>query len=98
MGYGKVGLDPLFLGLTRPALLFGVSFIFFGLNMMSTLIYFVATSDFKVILLTAGLHIFGMAITKKEPLAVEMLMLRIQKFNMCRNRNFYGGVNSYGVF
>lgn len=95
---GKVGTDPLFLGLTRPALMFGVSFMYFGLNVMGAVMYFVAMSDFKIFPVALLVHVFGMGLNKKEPLAVEILMTKMQKCNKCRNRIFYGGLNSYGIF
>jgi len=95
---GKVKLDPLFLGLTRPAMLFGVSYMYFGFNVLICLMYFVMTSDFKIVLVAVAIHVFGMVITKKEPLAVEILMTRLTKCGGCRNRQFYGGVNSYSVW
>lgn len=91
-------MNPLFLGLTRPALVFGVSFIFFGMNVIMGLMYFVVTSDFKVVPVVVAAHIFGMMITKKEPLAIEILLLKMQKTNNCKNRTYYGGLNSYEVF
>ena len=95
---GKVKVDPLFLGLTRSAVLFGVSYMFFGLNVMISLLYFVMTSDFKVVLVAGAIHALGMVITKREPLAVEILMTKLQKCSSCRNKQFHGGANSYSVF
>ena len=78
---GKVGVDPLFLGLTRPALIFGVSFLYFGLNVMGAVMYFVITTDFKIFPISLMVHLFGMGLSKKEPLAVDILMTKLQKCN-----------------
>ncbi len=95
---GKVGTDPLFLGLTRSPLIFGVSFIYFGLNVMVGVMYFVVTSDFQIFPVTFLVHFFGMALNKKEPLAVEIVMLKMQKCNKCKNKSFFKGANSYNIF
>ncbi len=95
---GKVGTDPLFLGLTRPALIFGVSFIYFGLNVMGSVMYFVVMSDFSIFPVSLLVHLFGMGLNKKEPLAVEIMMTKMQKCNKCRNKMFYGGLSSYSIF
>lgn len=92
---GRVKLDPLFLGLTRSAMLFGVSYLYFGLNVIMCLMYFVMTSDFKVVPIGVATHLFGMALTKKEPLAIEIMLTRAQKFTGCRNKGFYCGLSSY---
>ncbi len=94
----RVRTDLLFLGLTRSAVLFGVSYMFFGLNVMISLLYFVLTSDFKVVLVAFAIHIFGMILTKKEPLAVEILFTKLRKCSGCKNRQFYGGTNCYNPF
>jgi type IV secretion system protein VirB3 len=97
-GGGSVNLDALFLGLTRPAMILGVSYVFFGTNLMACLIYFAITSSFKVTIFGAVVHVSGMIMTKKEPLGMEMLFLKMQKFNRCPNKWHHGGVNSYDVF
>ena len=56
--------DPLFLGLTRPALVAGVSFSYFALNMMVCTLYFIIATDFKVIVLGVLVHLFGYTISK----------------------------------
>lgn len=95
---GKLKTDSLFLGLTRSPMLFGVSYTFFGLNAIASLMYFVLTNDFKVILFASIIHGIGYVLNKKEPLAVEIMMTKLQKFNKCKNKFFYSGLNSYNQF
>ena len=95
---GNVGVDPLFLGLTRPALIFGVSFLYFGLHIMGSVMYFVIMSDFKIFPVSILVHVFGMGLNKKEPLAVEIMMTKLQRCNKCKNKLFYGGLSSYSIF
>lgn len=98
MSGGRISSDPLFLGLTRPAIILGVTYTYFGLNMLLCTMYFVMQSDFKVIFVGVVIHVFGMLITKKEPLAVEILLGKIGKCSKCMNKNFHHGTSSYKVY
>ena len=89
--------DPLFLGLTRPAMLFGVSFPFASLNGFCCLIYFILTNDFVGFLILPFIHGIGYLICSKEPLAIELLMIKASKFSKCPNKSFYKA-NSYDVY
>ena len=95
---GTLGLDSLFLGLTRPALVAGVTFSFFSINFLGCTIGFVVTSSFKVFILGGIFHVFGVFLCKKEPLAVDILMTKIQKCPSVSNKNFHNGANSYNMF
>jgi len=98
MSGGNVKLDPLFLGLTRPAMILGVSFSYFIVNSLFGVMYFIMTSSFKIVPVTVLIHIFGMLLAKKEPLAVDMFLVKMQKFNRCPNRLYHGNRNSYDPF
>lgn len=98
MSNGKLKLDPLFLGLTRPALIGGVTFSFFTLNFLGCTMVFVIFSSFKIFILGALVHGIGIILCKHEPLAVDILLLKIQKCPSVRNNNFHGGLNSYNMF
>jgi type IV secretion system protein VirB3 len=91
---GSLKVDPLFLGLTRIPMFFGVSFSLFILNMFSCLLYFINTSDFRVVLLGATGHGIGYWICLKEPLFIEIYMNKMQHFNVCKNKMFHMA-NSY---
>lgn len=94
---GKLKTDPLFLGLTRPTMFLGVSFIFAFLNAVITLIGFINTSDFRIFIVAFVLHMIGYVICFKEPLFVELYLIKAQKCNKCNNRLFHGA-NSYDVY
>ncbi|HLD77018.1 MAG TPA: VirB3 family type IV secretion system protein [Rickettsiales bacterium] len=99
MSSGDISADPLFLGLTRPPLILGVSYTFAALNGIVSLLAFVITSSFFYLLvLLPGLHIIGWFISLKEPRALELLIARSSKCSICRNRSYYGGTNSYDVY
>jgi len=95
---GKLSLDPLFLGLTRPALVGGVTFMFFGMNFFVSVFAFLIFGTFKVFLLSIIVHIFGIFLSKNEPLAVDILVTRFQKCPNIVNRAFHNGANSYNMF
>jgi type IV secretion system protein VirB3 len=96
---GTIGTDPLFLGLTRPPMLLGVSYTFAALNGICSLLAFVITSKFFYLLvLLPGLHMIGWFICLKEPRAIELFIARMSKCNVCRNRIYHSGTNSYDVY
>ena len=91
--------DPLFQGLTRPTMIFGVSYLFFVFNAVICLITFINTQNFTYLLVIAPLvHLIGFLICKKEPRAVEMLILKLQTGFKCVNRSYHGAANSYDPF
>lgn len=95
---GSLKIDSLFLGLTRPALIGGVTFSFFALNSLTFIIIFIVTSKFNIFIGAFAIHIFGMLLCKKEPLAVDILLTNIQKCPKVLNNSFHGGLNSYNMF
>ena len=94
---GVLKVDPLFVGLTRPTLIFGVSQIFFILNTMGSMGYYVLANDFRAIFLLFGNHLIAYIVCAKEPLFMELYMHKMQKCPKCKNQ-FYHGVNSYDMY
>lgn len=95
---GELEADPLFVGLTRPPMLFGVSYIFVLLNGFFSILGFINTSDFTILLVIApSVHLVGYLICFKEPLFLELYMIRSNKCMKCKNR-FYHGANSYDLY
>jgi type IV secretion system protein VirB3 len=96
---GGLVVDPLFLGLTRPPMLLGVSYTFAALNLMICLMIFVVTSNFIYLLVILPIvHTIAWLICLKEPRAIELFIAKSSKCNVCRNKHFYGGVNSYDLY
>jgi type IV secretion system protein VirB3 len=89
-----LGVDVLFKGLTRPPMLAGVSYSFMMLNFFVTAIAFVITTKLWIFLIGFAIHGIGYIICKDEPLFLELILLKMQKFNNCKNKIFHGG-NSY---
>lgn len=94
---GRINVDPLFVGLTRPTLLFGVSQVFFILNTVSCMGYYVLANDFKAIFILLASHLTAYLVCAKEPLFMELYMVKLQKCNGCKNQ-FYHGANSYDMY
>ena len=91
--------DPLFLGLTRASMIFGVTYVFAGLNALTSLMLFVLTNKFVYLLVVLPtLHGIAYMICLKEPLALEMLIMKTSHFMKCRNKLFHNNTNSYEVF
>lgn len=90
----KINSDPLFIGLTRPTLILGVSIKFAMLNIMASLIFFIQTSSFMIIPVAVLIHVIGYILSFREPKFLELYLNKMQNFNVCYNRTYYGA-NSY---
>ncbi|MFN7613495.1 MAG: VirB3 family type IV secretion system protein, partial [Alphaproteobacteria bacterium] len=95
---GRLKADPLFQGLARPPMIAGVSYLYFVLNAMFTMILFINTNDFKSFFVGLIVHGFGYLLCMKEPRAVELWMLRLSKGFLTWNRGYHHHTNSYDVF
>jgi type IV secretion system protein VirB3 len=96
---GQIESDPLFLGLTRPPMLLGVSYTFAGINLLISLMAFVLTNNFAYLLILLPItHGVAWLICLKEPRALELFMAKTSKCNICKNRFYYGGINSYDLY
>jgi type IV secretion system protein VirB3 len=95
----KIKADPLFLGLTRPPMIFGVSYKLAALNMLSSLLTFIVTSDFFYLLvLMPSLHGAFYLLCLKEPRAIELLIAKSSKCSICKNKSNFNGANSYDLY
>jgi type IV secretion system protein VirB3 len=92
----SVSSDPLFVGLTRPTMIFGVSVQFGMLNMMIFVLAFIQTSSFRIIPLAFLIHGIGYILCFKEPRFMEIYINKFDKCNQCSNRMYYGS-NSYDL-
>lgn len=96
---GRLQSDPLFQGLTRPTMIFGVSYMYFVINAVISMITFINLQSFKILLVVAPtVHLIGYLICLKEPRAIELFILKVNKGFRCLNRRFHGYTNSYDPF
>jgi type IV secretion system protein VirB3 len=93
----KVSADPLFVGLTRPPLLFGVSYTFFVVNALLSMTAYISTSSIRYLAMAVPIHFIGFYICSKEPLFIELFKVRAEKCARCKNR-FWHGANSYDPY
>src|SRR5262245_9808643 len=96
---GKVLADPVFVGLTRPTMFFGVGQSWVLMSFFLCMIGFILTSNFKLILLYFILHGIGYFLYSKDPYILELLLAKIQKCAKNRiNQLMYHGANTYDQF
>lgn len=100
---GHLQADPLFQGLTRPAMIMGVSYLYFVINSILNLVFFINTSNFLILFVSAPIiHVIGYLICLKEPRSIELLMIKTSKTwkipPVSRVRAFHGYTNSYELF
>ncbi len=94
---GSVHTDHLFLGLTRPPLLFGVSYNFAVLNALLCMVLYIMYNDFLYLVIAFPIHGLGYYVCSKEPLFIELFKVKAQKCSRCKNK-FFHGANSYDPF
>lgn len=95
---GEVETDMVFLGLTRPAMFFGVTYMFFAFNFFIILMGFIVFNQgLKTFLFAIPIHMVGYYFTAKEPLFVELFMIKQSKCTRCKNRFYHGFTNSYDI-
>jgi len=97
METGELETDMLFLGLTRPSMLLGVSYMVVMSYFLVGTMGFVLTSDFKFFFGMIPIHGAAYVMSEKEPLFMELFMIKQQKCNKCKNRLYHGLTNSYDV-
>ncbi|MEY3196738.1 MAG: hypothetical protein RLZZ59_104 [Pseudomonadota bacterium] len=92
----SLGADPLFVGLTRPTMIFGVSIQFGMLNMIISVLAFIQTSSFRILPIAFLIHAVGYILCFKEPRFMELYINKFSRCNQCPNKMFYGA-NSYDL-
>jgi type IV secretion system protein VirB3 len=98
-GSGRLQSDPLFQGLTRPTMILGVSYMYFVINAVISMITFINMQSFMVLLIVAPtVHLIGYLICLKEPRAIELFVIKMAKGYKCINRGYHGYTNSYDPY
>lgn len=86
--------DMLFLALTRPAMVWGVTYSFLVVNLIATGMLFVWTGSFLTILIGLPVHILGYVACLREPRRFDLWWVRLRYTLPTQTRFFWGG-NSY---
>lgn len=98
-GTGRLRTDPLFLGLARPPMVFGVSYMYFVLNTIITMVIFINSGNFLSLFLYGPIiHGFGYVLCMREPRAVELWVLKCKYGFRSWNRIYHHHTNSYDTF
>ena len=99
MASGRLQSDPLFQGLTRPTMILGVSYMYFVINAVVSMVVFINMQSFMMLLIVAPIvHTIGYLICLKEPRAIELFILKLNKGYKCINRGYHGYTNSYDPY
>lgn len=90
----EIKADPLFVGLTRPPMLFGVSYNFAVINGMVSMMSYIMTSSFIYFAMMFPMHFVGYYLCSKEPLFIELFLNKNKNCPRCWNFAYHKG-NSY---
>lgn len=85
--------DPLFIGMTRPPMIAGVTFLFMGLNAFGVAFLFVLTKNFLVLLIFIPLHAVGYLICLKDPQLLDVIVKKTQKSSGVPNKKYWSGTS-----
>jgi len=96
---GRVQRDPLFLALTRPTMMFGVTYSWFAVTGMFWVIVFVNTKNFALMIPgMAFTHAVGYYLCAYEPRFMEIISIWSKTVPTCVNRFFHGNTCSYDLY
>ena len=86
--------DPVFAALTRPQMIFGVTYSFAVLNLIVTGEAFLMTRSFWAIGIAVVLHAVGYVGSLREPRFFDLWITKLRTCPRVKNFSFWGG-NSY---
>jgi type IV secretion system protein VirB3 len=93
---GHLTSDPLFVGLTRSSMIFGVSIQYAMLNLMVSISIFIQESSIYIVFIAGIVHLIGYLLCFKEPKFMELYLNYAGKCNQCPNKSYWGA-NSYNA-
>ena len=86
--------DILFLGLTRPPMVFGVTYTFLVVNVLMTGLVFIWSGNLWAILLAAPIHLVGYVACLRDPRRFDVWFVRL-RYALPAQTRFFWGANSY---
>ncbi|SDR63315.1 type IV secretion system protein VirB3 [Rhizobiales bacterium GAS113] len=86
-----VALDPIVRGLTRPAMMWGVPYVIFVLEMLAVVMVFINTKRLLVFLVWPVLHAVAYWMTVKDPFFIDIVITRNRFCSRTANRAIWGG-------
>ena len=84
------GVDSLFIGLTRPPMVWGVTHSYFVINLIIGLIGFLASHSWLALLLAVPIHSLGYIACLRDPRVFDLAFIKASKCAKCVNRRFWG--------
>lgn len=84
-------VDPLFKGLTRPSMKWGVPFEYIFGEVLILFLVAIWTDRIWILLLIIPVHLFGFLMCQYEPRAIEHVLLWIKTTGQCLSRKRWGG-------
>ena len=86
--------DILFLAVTRPSMVYGVTYTFLVANVLITGLVFIWSGNLWMILLGGPVHLAGYVSCIRDPRWFDLWYVRLRYALPAQNRFFWGG-NSY---
>jgi type IV secretion system protein VirB3 len=84
-------LDPLVKGLTRPAMMLGVPYVVFVLNLLAVVMVFIWTKRLMTFVAWPLLYAIGYWLTVKDPFFIDIVITRNRYCTRTPNRAIWGG-------
>ena len=85
--------DSLFIGMTRPPMIAGVTFMYMGLNAFAVFIFFTLTANPLHLLVFLPIHAVGYAVCLKDPQLLDIMLTKLQKSAGVPNRKYWSGIS-----
>ena len=85
--------DELFVGLTRPTVVWGVPYTAFVIEFMATALVFLAVGNPLYLALVVPIHGVLYAISASNPKAFDGLPVWMKTIGPCRNTRFWGAAS-----
>lgn len=95
---GRLETDPLFLALTRPTMVAGVTYLWVAAEMFSFCLYFINTSDFGGIKFLLIFHFLGMWLCSYEPRFMDIMQVSSITSSKCKNKRYHNNTASYDMY
>ena len=92
-GAQDVHIDVLFVGLTRPATMWGIPFLAFILEFMVTVLIFLAIGNPLYLLIAVPIHGILYLLSANDPGIFDSLYMWMKTVARCRNTRFWGSAS-----
>jgi type IV secretion system protein VirB3 len=88
-----IQVDPLFVGLTRPATIGGIPYFAAVLEFLATVLVFLAVGNPLYLVLAAPLHGVLYLISASDPWAFDTIAAWVKTTGRCLNARFWGATS-----